>query len=153
MVKDDWSVSTHAPGGIARGAAATAAGATLGVRVASERAWVTVNAPITRTTRPAAIHLVPGPIPILSALGWEAVRSLDAGSARATARNGARNAGKWKKNPGGHMNTATTRAAVSTPNHSSGGGGRRVTRGAPTRGTTTNPPRTIATRTISRSLT
>src|SRR5260370_17670313 len=116
MVKDDWSVSAHAPGGIARRATATAAGATLGVRVASERAWVTVNTPITRTTRPAAIHLVPGPIPILSALGWEAVRSLDAGSARATARNGARNAGKGKKNPGGHMNTATPQPPPPPPN-------------------------------------
>src|SRR5258708_2369338 len=144
MVRDDGWGSTQARGGSARRSAAMAAGATLGVRLVSERACRTANTPITAATRPAAIHRVAGPIPILSVDGWEAVRSLDAGSARARARNGARNAGKWKKNPGGHMNTATTRAAVSTPNHSSGGGGRRVTRDAATRVTATKPARTRA---------
>ena len=46
------------------------------------------------------------------------------------------------------MNPTTTRAAVSTPNHSSGGGGRRVTRDAATMVTATKPTMTTVSRTI-----
>ena len=66
------------------------------------------------------------------------------------ARNGARNPGKWKKNPGGHMNTTTIRAVVATANQSSGGGGRRVIIHAPVRAAATKPTGASVTSPMSR---
>ena len=100
MVKDDWSVSTHAPGGIARRAAAMAAGRTLGVKVASERAWVTANTTATRAARLTAIHRFPSSIPEPLRGMRIATSSLDAGKASARASHGARNAGSGRRSPG-----------------------------------------------------
>ncbi len=121
-------MNTRAPAGTTRWTAAIARGGTLGVSETSEAPLITAN---TATAKEAAITAAGRTR--RPALGRPASRiaasALDAGRAIARARNGARNAGKWKKKPGGHMNAAATRAAVATPNHSSGGGRRPLLRG------------------------